>query len=197
MNDQPPAARASEPRHTLDVFEFARLGNRLEGSTPVRALPRLAASLRDAPGARDVVVWTIEGSTGTVQGGGRAHWLDLGLDFDAPLQCGRCLETVVLARQVARRFKLEQDPAAVEADPLDEDAWDALLGSRSFDVLALVEDEALLALPYAPVHADCDLPASVEAARANGAGSEPAVSRENPFAVLASLRGAKNDKPGH
>lgn len=194
MTHEPPASRPSQQRPTLDAFEFARLGSRAEGQAPVAALPRLAASLRDAPGARDAVTWSLRGSTGAVQRGGRASWLDLTLDFDAPLECGRCLDTVVLARHVERRFKLEQDAAAVEDDPLDEDEWDALLGSRTFDVLGLVEDEALLALPYAPVHADCGLPASPgldDAAR-----GAPAPARENPFAVLAALRSAKGEERG-
>ena len=189
MSKDVPPSRSPQSRPTVDAFEFSRLGDRLQGSAPVSALPRLAASLRAAPGARDTVEWALEGSTGTVQGGGRAHWLDLSLDFDAPLQCGRCLETVVLPRRISRRFKLEHEPAAVEDDPLDQDEWDALLGGRAFDVLGLVEDEALLALPYAPVHADCSLPASDDASAAAGG----VAARDNPFAVLGALRAARDD----
>lgn len=166
-------------RH-IDAFEFARAGDRLARVTPLSQMPRLSSSLLEAPGDRSVR-WTLVGSTGPQPGGGRAAWLDLEARLEAPLQCVRCLETVVVPIHVQRRFKLEHDERAVEAEPLDEDAHDAIVGSARFDTLDLVEDEALLALPLVPRHAQCALPAGAGAA-------DSAAVRDNPFAVLAALK---------
>ena len=66
-----------------------------------------------------------------------------------------------------------------------QDGFDLLLGSERFDVLGLVEDEALLALPLVPVHPSCSLPGHDAAALAPDAPP-------HPFAALQALRGPKN-----
>ena len=170
-------------RVTIDAFEFARTGGHLARHTAVQALPRLAASLlADEAAAAGPVDWTLDGSVGPQPGGGPASWLQLRARFAAPMRCMRCLEPVVLPVQVDRRFKLEHDERAVELEPLDEDAFDLVLGQAHFDVLALLEDEALLALPLVPRHEDCALPAGADEA----APSE----RASPFAALAAWRPA-------
>jgi uncharacterized protein len=63
-------------------------------------------------------------------------------------------------------------------DELENDEVDVIevgAGDR-LDVLALIEDEIILALPLAPRHESCGLPRTD-----CGAG------RESPFAVLAGL----------
>ena len=175
-------SRAAEGGTLIDTFQFARDGARIERSTPIVQLGRLAGSLQpDDPAASGAVDWAVDGSLGATPEGRPASWLDLRLRLAAPMQCMRCLETVVLPIAVQRRFKLEHDAGAVEAEPLDQDLYDALLGSTRFDLLELVEDEALLALPFAPTHAQCALPA--------GAATEPEeAAPEHPFAALAALK---------
>lgn len=183
MTLRPHAPEADE--RGLDVFEFARANGHLARDTPLAWLPRLSASLLEQAGERSVR-WTLAGSVGARPGGGRAAWLDLEARFDAPLQCMRCLEPVLLPIEVRRRFKLEHDERAVEAEPLDEDAHDAIVGSAHFDVLELLEDEALLSLPLVPRHAACSLPAGARS-------GEPDAAAEHPFAALAALRRAPSE----
>jgi uncharacterized protein len=57
---------------------------------------------------------------------------------------------------------------------------DVIVGSRSLDILALVEDEALLALPLAPKHEVCP-DQSVQ----DLAGESK---KESPFSVLKNLK---------
>lgn len=174
--------RPSDDGAIIDAFEFARDGAHLERSTPIGQLGRLAASLQgDNPAARGAIDWTVDGSVGTTAEGRHALWLDLRLRMAAPMQCMRCLETVVLPIDAQRRFKLERDAGAVDAEPLDQDLYDSVLGSDRFDLLELLEDEALLALPFAPMHAQCALPGGAPART-----DEPAES--HPFAALAALR---------
>ena len=63
-----------------------------------------------------------------------------------------------------------------------------LVWSQRFDVLDLVEDELIMALPMVPLHDSCpSLPASM--AVPDIADSEK---RPNPFAVLSQLREPKS-----
>lgn len=165
---------------TLDVFELARRGDTIETTAAIADLPRLRESLLDAEGE---VALRLTGASGRDDQGRPALWLDLDARFEAPLQCVRCLEPVRLPVHVDRRFRLERTREAVDADPLDEDAWDALLGSAHFDWREFLEDEALLALPFVPAHARCELPAALPEAQADAASERP-----NPFAGLAALR---------
>ena len=70
---------------------------------------------------------------------------------------------------------------------------DLLVSSRRFDLAALVEDEAIMALPPAPRHDDCSAPAVADApAAGEGADAGPgdaAPAPRNPFGALAALKG--------
>ena len=55
---------------------------------------------------------------------------------------------------------------------------------RSFDVIELLEDELLLALPLVPRHEACPQPLPMVAEPVE----EPAEERANPFAALEALR---------
>ena len=84
------------------------------------------------------------------------------------------------------RVELVENESEVEAEETWEDdpeAPDQLQGSTQFDVLSLVEDELILALPYVPKHEVCpSLPVGLESDQ----GSESV--RPSPFAVLAELK---------
>ena len=60
------------------------------------------------------------------------------------------------------------------------------VGEDPLDLLALVEDELLLALPIVPMHdpKDCQQPAGLDEPES----SEDEVTRSNPFSVLAQLK---------
>ena len=77
-------------------------------------------------------------------------------------------------------MRTEQELARI---PDDESEDEPLLGSERFDLHELLEDEAILALPISPRHADCAAPAPA----APDAGAE-ATGRPHPFASLASLK---------
>lgn len=183
MTADPPSEAPLPGPLPIDAFAMARDGRQASGSTPIARLARLAASLQptsDAP--LGALAWSLAGSVGPDPRGVPSEWIELAADFDAPMRCMRCLETVVLPIAARRLFRLERDERAVEAEPLDEDAFDLLLGSPRLDALALVEDEALLALPLSPRHEDCALP--TDAAGQPVRAAEP----PHPFAALAALR---------
>ena len=181
-----PTNRQAPQGTVVDLFELARTGRQLARTTPLASLGRLAASLQpDGDALSGALDWTLTGSVAARPGGAPSEWVDLRGRFVAPLQCQRCLAPIEVPVSIERRFRLERDARAVELDPLDEDGFDLLLGAERFDVLGLVEDEALLALPLVPVHPSCSLPGHDAAAPAPDAPP-------HPFAALQALRGSKN-----
>ena len=159
-----------------DVFRFAAGGGVLEGEVSAARLGRLSDQLAADEG---VIGWRLSGS---VDAESRSR-LDLVVSGRLVLRCQRCLggldwdlaiETALLpvrAGQDLPEDELEND----EVDSFEVD------GDGGLDVLSLVEDEIILALPIAPRHADCRMP--------EGAGADGGVRRELPFAALADLRG--------
>ena len=158
-----------------DVFRFAAGGGVLEGEVAVMRLGRLLDQLADNGG---VVRWQLCGGT-DAEGKPR---LDLAINGQLVLYCQRCLggldwelkiETALLPVRTGQDLpenELEND----EADVVETDSDDGL------DVLSLVEDEIILALPIAPRHPDCGMP---KAQTSGGAR------RDSPFAVLTGLQG--------
>jgi len=96
----------------------------------------------------------------------------------------RCLEPVEAAIDAVRMFRIAQTESQAAREDADAEEFDVLAASPRFDVLELVEDEVIMALPIAPRHEACGLPG--EAGKL-GAGEEEAQERTNPFEVLRGL----------
>lgn len=120
--------------------------------------------------------------------GERQLWLQLGVRTAVPLVCQRCLEVYRQPLQVDRPFRFVADEAQAEAEDDDCDE-DLLVMAPKLDLLDLVEDELLLALPMIPMHQTCPQP---PAALANAAAAGPAAAddgqRPHPFAALAGWK---------
>ena len=178
--------RAADPRK-LDVRRFARAGALLQGAWPQAQCTRLAASLlpplADEPAPP--VQWQAHGALRLVKGGEAEIWLHLQADAVVRLECQRCLQPMTgplrLNRQL--RFVTGDDEAA----RLDEDNEDDVLAlSDRLDLMDLLEDELILALPLVPRHEICAQPLHGAPANEKAAADEP---RLHPFAALATLRG--------
>ena len=132
------------PPHTFDAWRLFREGGVLEGTFDVAHGPRIAELV--AEGA-EPVAWRIEATTDRA---GRPA-LAISLDGAVAVECQRCLgrvEVPVARRTVALLAKSEADADALDADSDDE----VLVADRPLDPDALVEDELLLTLPFAPMH---------------------------------------------
>lgn len=94
---------------------------------------------------------------------------------------------------------VKDEAAAAELDADSED--DVLALSRQFDLMGLIEDELIMALPIVPRHEHCPtdvaslmnaeseaLPPGTEPEQAAEGQATTASGRPNPFAVLASLK---------
>lgn len=171
--------------HRLDVRAFAESGETLSGTLALRSLERLGELLHGE--AAGEVRWQASGEIRQRLGAPEEVWLDLRIDAAVPMECQRCLDTVAIPVEIDRPFLFAADEkAAAELDAESDE--DVLVLSRAFDLVGLIEDEVLLALPIVPRHETCPrpVPVSFEAEGDSAEEGEPA--RPNPFAKLAALK---------
>lgn len=171
-----------DPRR-LDLARAAEAAAALDGSWPADALPRLA---EDAPPAGDGLVhWSAQVERRDATGGAQT-WLHLQARATVRLTCQRCLQALDEALEVEGSFRFVADEA--EAERLDEEAEEDVLAMPPrgrLDLLPLVEDELILALPLVPRHDHCPEPLPMPADEPDEAPAE------HPFAALAALKRPK------
>ncbi len=146
-------------------------------------MPRLADEA--VHGVDDSVVqFQAQGSMRNGAGGQAQPWIQLQGSVDMALVCQRCLEPVSTLVQFDREFRFveSEDVALAEDEDCDEDL---LVCSTQFDLLELVEDELLMALPVSPKHETCPGELKLSAADSD---FEVANERPKPFAKLAQLK---------
>jgi len=133
-------------------------------------LPRLAELLTTTAGSLSVRLegWRDE------QG---KSWLQLDIAGEPVLCCQRCLGGMKYPLAIRSRLQLIAPGADWPDDDLEDDSADAIAADAELNVLSLVEDEVLLALPIAPRHEQCESPS------ASASGNGP-----SPFAALADLK---------
>jgi uncharacterized protein len=172
-----------DPRR-LDLPRFADQAARAAGQWPAEALTRLA---EDAPPAGDGLVhWAARGERRAMTGSAPQAWLHLSASTVVRLTCQRCLQALDEPLQAERSFRFVADEA--EAERQDEDAEEDVLAlppRGRLDLLPLVEDELILALPLVPRHAVCPQPLPIAADDLDEAPVE------HPFAALAALKQGK------
>jgi uncharacterized protein len=64
---------------------------------------------------------------------------------------------------------------------LEDDEIEVVVGSKTFDIMALIEDEALLAIPLSPKHEVCPDKAKLSAEKLDAFAI---AKKESPFAAL-------------
>ncbi|MDO5059881.1 MAG: YceD family protein [Neisseria sp.] len=143
-----------------------------------------AVALRDL----DERVWSHEYFAGNdaevsvrLQGGvdrWQRPFLDLSVQAELPLQCQRCMKPTGFALDEQARIVLFADEAKLDEAMLSDEELEGMVAPKELDVRELVEDQILMAMPYAPRHKEC------------GNESLEAVNQDkpNPFAVLAGLK---------
>jgi uncharacterized protein len=168
----------------LDVRAFTRDAGTLHGELPLASLQRLAPSLlADADGGTAApVAWRADGEQRPVRAGEPERWLHLQASAAVVLECQRCLQPMAQSLQVDRRLRFVEGED--EAARLDEECDDDVLAlPPSLDLVALIEDELILALPLVPRHEACPHALPMSSAD-DGADAEA----PHAFAALAQLR---------
>ncbi len=174
----------------LDIRSFAQDAAQINGSFPLSKLERLAQDLyrTEADLASKNVQWAATGSSMPIAGGVAQPWLHLEVKLQAPLQCQRCLQAVELQVEIARdfRFVKNEEEAMAQDDEADEEL---LVVSKQFDLLELIEDEIIMALPFAPLHEVCPRPVKLASSAEDFEAALEA--KPNAFAALGILTKAK------
>ena len=156
-------------RHFIDSLDFARKGKELRGEIPIAGMERLQDVLAKPDGKVCYVLRGFRDEYGNPT-------LELALDGSCQLLCQRCLRNMDYPiKQVSRLILADEQPES----ELSADDFDSIPPDAHLDVAALVEEEILLSLPFAPRH-------EPGACLADTASVERGA--ENPFAALRSLK---------
>jgi uncharacterized protein len=144
----------------LDVRAFASAAGEIGGASVLSDWPRLHAEVQ-APGAEPMVHWQARGEMRDPAGAAQV-WLHLQANTMLPLICQRCLTPVAIALAVDRSFRFVADErTATEQDDAAEE--DLLVLGRRFNLLELIEDELLMAMPLVALHEACPVQLSPSA----------------------------------
>lgn len=159
----------------VDAYELATARRSVRGTLPVSRMGRLSPLLASTQGEVSIELAFGVDEERTIFVVGR-------LTTTLRLYCQRCLEPldVPLAAEVSL--------GVVRSDALARrlpGRYEPLVSNEeTISLLELVEDELLLALPQAPMHAASDCAVQLSAVNR----SDTVAKGESPFAVLASLK---------
>jgi uncharacterized protein len=139
-----------QPAHqpVIDGFEFASAGATQQGVWPLGDFPRLRDLLATDAGE---VAYEISG----VRDERGRPGLRLKVRGTLTLRCQRCLEPMPFEVQTDETLVLAATLAEIHAEPADARAPDRVVAGREMALRELVEDELILAVPYAPRHERC------------------------------------------
>ncbi|NGZ86133.1 YceD family protein [Duganella aceris] len=158
----------------IDAFDFCRGNGSKEGVTPVAEMTRLTKDCADNSGT---IAWKVVGSTSKMG----FPQMTLSVAGTVQLVCQRCLTPYAHEIDASTLLMLGKDDEQADEieQMLDDETIDVIVGSRSMDVMDLVEDEALLALPHTPKHDVCPDSALLDKAKSE---------KLSPFDALKGLK---------
>ena len=175
----------------------------LDESISLHKLERLATESIDEK-AEHTINWQAKfelrddaGRQASAQLGGQvseqsAVWLHLHAATSIALTCQRCLTAVLTPLAVAQWYRFVGSEAIAMAED-DASAEDLLVMVPQFDLLVVLEDELLMALPLVPMHEVCPVSLDALAFSAGEADfTEPVAEKPHPFAALAGLKNSTN-----
>jgi uncharacterized protein len=133
----------------IDGFEFATAGATQEGTLPLSSFPRLQDVLVSDAGDVRYAVQGVRDQRGRPA-------VEIRLRATLQLRCQRCLAAFAFEVDEQALLVLAGSQAEIDAEPLEVDSPDRVVANKEMDLRALVEDELILALPYAPRHEGCE-----------------------------------------
>ncbi len=177
----------------LDVAAFAKASANLafdgaEESEPGgldRVFARLSAEACE-PGGLVHVAWRTQAELRPGANGEPQPWVYLEAEAVLRLRCQRCLAPAELPVSTERWFRFVTDEATAAAED-DESEEDVLALEPRFNLIQLVEDELLMAVPLVPMHDVC--PVAVPTSAGEDEFQAVLESRPSAFAALSQLKG--------
>jgi len=166
----------------INSIEFARKALEIHDRIAVSQFSRLRGLLSPA---EDVLDYRLAGGT-NAEGKPVLH---LQVQGELELLCQRCLEPFRFNLEIDSVFVVVADEAEIPLIDEDDEALsdqDYLVADERMSVFNLIEDEILLALPYAPKH---------DEAQCSASSALHELKKSSPFAVLQGLKTnkSKND----
>jgi uncharacterized protein len=158
---------------TIDGLEFASAGARQQGIWPIRDFPRLRDVLASDAGE---VAYEIRG----VHDERGRPGLRLKVGGTLMVRCQRCLEPMAFEVKTDETLVLAATLEEIHDEPADANAPDRVVAGKEMAVRELLEDELILAIPYAPRHERCTA----------AGGGDP----EDKILPFAGLRGLMHNK---
>lgn len=171
----------------FDARAFAVAEEVLKGEEPLASFDRLSAEIHADGEGGSPVRWEVRGEARPDAAGQPSVWMRLCASLDLPVRCQRCLGPVVVPLEVDRWFRFVADESMAEAED-DQSEEDVLALEPKPDLLALIEDELLMAMPLVPMHDVCPQPLSPAAGASPDEEAATEEGRPNPFATLARLK---------
>lgn len=177
----------------FDLIAFARSAQRItahqSGQLLLADLPRIAAEQVISPPTPSPVIWSIDGHSEQRLGSTKPLLaVTMQLHTDIWLMCQRCLLPYLQPISIHNRFVIVHTEEQAQALDMENDEADAIVGSHQFDLLDLIEEELLLALPLVPRHESCTSPAL---ATSPDKTAPTKTTKASPFSVLAELKQKK------
>jgi uncharacterized protein len=169
-------ARSTGNNLAINGLEFARKALEIHDTIAVSQFSRLSDALASPEGRVDYRL--IGGSSQD----GRLR-LQLYVHGGLRLSCQRCLEAFEFDLDIASNFFIVPDESAIPPSEEEADDEDYLIAETQMQVIDLIEDEILLALPLAPKH---------EIGRCGPDSKLNELKSPNPFVVLQGLKTGKN-----
>jgi uncharacterized protein len=169
------------------LADMAAQGVRLDSSLRVGELPRLSQVVARGPGLNDQ---PLEAKIGFQVGPEDSPVVGIRVQGALHLACQRCLGPMTWPLDVdVALTAVRSDAAAGDlADPFDSILLDEAGG---LPLRAVVEDEILAVLPFAPLHAD-EVECRMAGVAAQGLALPATGNVNRPFADLGSLMGRQS-----
>ena len=162
----------------INNIDFARKALEIHDRIPVSQFSRLRDLLSAVDGELECRLQGVVGET-------RKPALRLQVRGEVQLQCQRCLEPLAFGLDIDETYIIVADEAAIPVSAEDEATTEEnfIVADTQMRVQDLIEDEVLLALPYAPRH---------DEAICGGDDVQDELKKPSPFAVLQGLKTGKS-----
>ncbi len=157
----------------LDPLRLANAGEHLSGTVNLDIMPRVKESLLTNKGELHFSLsFSIDEAMHCI--------IDVEIETRLLMRCQRCLEPTEVGIKRHSLIALVNQQSEVSELPIKYEPL--VLDEQEITLLDLIEDELLLAMPLAPLHAENECIGTEKIERINADG------RPNPFAVLESLK---------
>lgn len=165
----------------IDNLAFSKKNERTEGELSLQDCPRLEELMQSLNLTNSskvsytgLISYVLQGKTDVVG----QHVLQLTILASLSTTCQRCLNAMPLNIKLNFNYLIgdvsDTDVETVDID--NNDDYDLQQANKAMDLIALIEDEIIMAMPIAPMHEE------VCKELATQSGEKP-----NPFAVLKGL----------